>query len=109
MKKVYRIEEPESGLGPYACGAIWEHYASHRPMPYEDGIQTSQRGMVYGFISKRQLTSWFRMKCRRSLEAQGFLVSTYAVPTTAIIRGGTQVAFVKVAATLIAVAKPTEF
>ncbi|MDX0260532.1 hypothetical protein GOC60_04815 [Sinorhizobium meliloti] len=116
---IYRIEDT-SGYGAFGAGLAYEHddhrkcrHSAYRhPGPStEDGpmrdLFVYGRGgnpddYFFGCKSKSQLRSWFgSIPGRRAMAKAGGVMVTYDVPDDAVVKGRTQIAFVKSRATKV--------
>lgn len=99
---VYRVENAR-GYGPwnstvrqsYVDGllkAMERKSACGHPTPIEDGLSINLRWR-YGCKSLDQLHDWFPEPYRQRLFDAGFTVKVYAVPSSRVKMGRSQVAF----------------
>jgi len=110
--KIYRVEHPKNGQGPY-----WnrnEHglnFREHQMLPgplnenwVTDDIQAIRRNYReyhFGFESIRALVKWFNRKWRKAMHIGGFKILVYEVPPTLVVIGSRQVIFNKEASLLV--------
>jgi hypothetical protein len=103
--KVFRIEHPKTGRGPYqhhgystqrprVYGQKMSEYAygPHAPTPWDDGFDFAETD-VFGFVSLHQLRSWFCRDVRVAIKRCGFVVSVYDVDPEYVKQGRKQCAF----------------
>lgn len=97
--KVYRVENPQDGLGPYQYGVVdWRHYDEEKcPSPSEDGMPFpyGAREYYFGCLTKTALKKWFDLDALETFEQQGLLVYEYDVPLDNVLVGKKQIAFKK--------------
>ncbi len=101
----YRWEN-EQGYGPYrAFAGLQSGAASHRPMPYDDGLSQCHEWhgdtWRFGFASRELTEAWFDEDERQLLLDKGFHLTLYDVSEPYI--GSKQVAWRKNSATRIQV------
>lgn len=110
--KVYRIEHPMTGLGPYQSdkeyrsritdailkthGGEWD---KDHPHPSDDNmgliLEDYDGGLIFGFKDISQLTRWFDPALLDYLGADGYLIAVYDVWRKAMYFGSKQVGFDK--------------
>ena len=94
--RIYRVETPKGGRGPYSlpqCVGLHEsHSDGYHPDPIEDGLIQMKRTEVCGFTSRSALDTWFAGWHTR-LHERGFIISRYDVPKARVRFAYTQVVF----------------
>jgi hypothetical protein len=92
MVRVYRVET-EDNIGAYKCPCIdWGMYI-HRPRPCDDGLAGFE-GQHFGFRSLNAVYDWFDTEAdRAALHEDGYRVSVYLVPSSAVRYGKRQLTF----------------
>ncbi|MDW9519144.1 hypothetical protein GOB43_17930 [Sinorhizobium meliloti] len=118
---IYRIESRD-GHGAFGAGLAYEHddhrHRNYRRSAYSHPGPSCEGGPMadlfnygrggnpddyyFGCRSKTQLRSWFGSKPgRRAMAKAGGVMVTYEVPDDAVVKGSTQIAFVKSRATVV--------
>jgi hypothetical protein len=105
---IYRVEQRGGRrLGPYIAAGYEHWHGPDRPdIGLEDKLyrrswkrfcaglhEDSWRDLIFGFASRRQLHAWFNQDELRKLRREGFVVRTYQIPASDIVRGTYQLAF----------------
>ncbi len=100
--KIYRIEHPYDGCGPYttyydydSCGIKWFHTpSSGHPNPYTEFKIAMNSDQYCGFNSIENLMKWFR-DCINNFHENGFVLKVYEGYIDNISPVTGQVVFVK--------------
>ena len=100
--RVYRVERPESGDGPYngpyiveGMGRAHTDNETH-PNPHNDAGLAGRDwyGKSCGFDSLDAYRAWF-CRWRKRLSAEGYVLSVYEVPRKFVLKGEYQAMFDK--------------
>lgn len=104
MTIVFRVEHHQTKNGPYnSNGGISGEEKGHRPMPWNDGIDSRLFHHRFGFANIRQFQIWFQEKPDIvRMQSRGFMLSVYKVHGKAIKKGQRQLTFSLQRAKLIA-------
>lgn len=108
--KVYRVEEKDTGDGPYTVSFSWqtrEHCYPDHPPPQEEpkilrwmekrGFSDMWGCIDYhcGFESIEKLRQWFSLAELENLQERDFVIRAYYAPLDLIVIGDKQVIFNK--------------
>ena len=107
VQVVYRLEKVGTERGPYTapfrsptlCELITKRCMetpSH-PGPVNDikgwSFNQAWSGWVFGFISIKDLETWFDPEVLEQAYQEGFIITIYSVPKSDVLYGSKQVAF----------------
>jgi hypothetical protein len=92
---VYRIEHWEEGYGPYWSKRFTVDVSHDHLAPKDDFATDAWKhpDHKFGFRSLAELYAWFDRREVRALREQGFHITVFDVPDSAVTPGRSQVAF----------------
>lgn len=105
--KVFRVEHPSDGVGPYHSSVLAGDYSFERygnwtnrnhedvehPSPRMEKLPLPGSGLVCGFVSLEQLKDWFNEEELQALHSLGFQLVVYEVYWKDVHEGRKQCVF----------------
>lgn len=97
---VYRVEHPESGLGPYhhedleiqrGLDRRYERCPKKNPLRGDDfydvpGFNCNNHGhYLSGFLSEKDMKEWFGRYFMKKMLSRGFVVNTYEINSNRVV------------------------